>query len=85
LNLALQNYGAVGNTPVKFVNNYKNWVTGNFTPAGPLAALENQHLHCPEGIYAKVPGGGTASSQALTDTASATVDIRMTDGQLATV
>ena len=73
LQLALDASANVPRTGAKIVNNYQNWVTGNFTPAGPLAQFET-YIYTAAREYAKVTSGGAKSSQGLTDNAQNKAD-----------
>ena len=73
MNLALAQSDQVARSGSKLVNNYAQWAQGNFTPAGPLAQFQT-YIYTAAREYAKVTGGGAASTAALTDSASAAVD-----------
>jgi len=70
LQLALNQSDAVARSGAKIVNNYTQWVQGNFTPAGDLAAFET-YIYTAAREYAKVTSGGAKSSAGLTDSAQA--------------
>lgn len=73
LKLALDQSDKVARTGAKIVNNYKNWITGNFTPAGDLSEFET-YIYTAAREYAKVTSGGAKSAQGLTDSAQKEVD-----------
>ena len=73
LDLVIKTSANVPRTGAKLVNNYQQWLSGNFTPAGPLAALETA-IYTYGREYAKVTSGSSASISGLTDSAQAEVN-----------
>ncbi|MEI6580797.1 MAG: hypothetical protein WCO07_01350 [bacterium] len=73
LNLALEQSKLVPRGGAKMANNFKQWMQGNWTPAGDLAKFET-YIYTAGREYAKVTSGGAKSAQALTDSAQAEVE-----------
>jgi hypothetical protein len=72
LDLAVKASANVPRGGAKIVNSWSQWLSGNYTPNGPLAALETA-IYTYGREYARVTSGATGSA-GLTDSAQSEVD-----------